>query len=67
MAELNEEILNFLEANTSFDSLEYAEKNQLDHQKVVGAIKSLQINEGVRCRLKYFYILFIKLNFYSQR
>jgi hypothetical protein len=47
MAELNEEILKFLEQNSSFDSLEYAEKHQLDHQKVVGAIKSLQINEEV--------------------
>lgn len=47
MSELNEEILQFLDKNSGFDSLEYAEKNKLDHQKIVGAIKSLQINEGV--------------------
>ncbi len=47
MTELNEEILKFLEENSTLDSLEYAEKHQLDHQKVVGSIKSLQVNEGV--------------------
>lgn len=44
---MNEDILKFLEANANFDSLEYADKLKLDHQKVVGAIKSLQINEGL--------------------
>ena len=47
MAELNEEILKFLDTNSKLESLQYAEKLNLDHQKVVGAIKSLQINEGV--------------------
>jgi hypothetical protein len=47
MAELQEEILLYLEANGSLDTLDYAEKKHLDHQKVVGAIKSLQITEGV--------------------
>lgn len=46
MAELNEEILKFLDTNSKLESLQYAEKLNLDHQKVVGAIKSLQINEG---------------------
>ena len=47
MAELHEEILHFLEANATFDTLEYSEKKALDHQKVIGAIKSLQTTEGV--------------------
>ena len=47
MSELNEEILNYLEKNASLDTYEYAKSNNLDHQKVVGAIKSLQTNEGV--------------------
>jgi len=47
MSELNEQLLQFLDKNSSFDSLEYAEQNKIDHQKIVGAIKSLQINEGV--------------------
>lgn len=47
MAELNEEILKFIDTNCKLDSLEYAEKQKLDHQRVVGAIKSLAINEGL--------------------
>lgn len=46
MAELNEEILKYLDKNETLDSLAYSRENKLDHQKVVGAIKSLEINEG---------------------
>ena len=48
MTDLNEVILQFLDANSTLDSLKFASDQNLDHQKVVGAIKSLQINEGVR-------------------
>jgi hypothetical protein len=47
MAELNEEILNYLETNETLNSYEYAQSKGLDHQKVVGAIKSLQTTENV--------------------
>ena len=47
MSELNDEILSYLDKNSNLDTYEYAKANQLDHQKVVGAIKSLQTNEGV--------------------
>ena len=47
MSELNDEILNYLDKNSNLDTYEYAKANKLDHQKVVGAIKSLQTNDGV--------------------
>ena len=47
MSELNEEILNYLDKNASLDTYAYAKSKQIDHQKVVGAIKSLQTTEGV--------------------
>ena len=47
MAELNDEILNFLDKNESLDTYQYAKSKNLDHQRVVGAIKSLQTTEGV--------------------
>lgn len=50
MTDLNEQMLQFLEANSTLDSLKYASDQNVDHQKVVGAIKSLQINEGVSDR-----------------
>ena len=55
MAELHEEILHFLEANATFDTLEYSEKKALDHQKVIGAIKSLQTTEGVPLSILFFW------------
>ncbi len=42
MSDLNEEILNYLDLNSSLDTLEYAKSLGLDHQKVIGAVKSLQ-------------------------
>lgn len=50
MSELNQEILEFLDKSTKLDTYEYANTHNLDHQKVVGAIKSLQTHEGVRRR-----------------
>lgn len=47
MTDLNEEILEFIDKNASLDTLEYAKQHNLDHQKVIGAIKSLQTFEGV--------------------
>lgn len=47
MTDLNEQILQFLEANSTLDSLKFSTEQNIDHQKVVGAIKSLQINEGL--------------------
>lgn len=52
MSELNQDILNFLDKNASLDTLDYAKQNNLDHQKVVGAVKSLQTYEGVSDRLR---------------
>jgi phenylalanyl-tRNA synthetase alpha chain len=51
MSELNEEILDYLDKNGQLDTYEYANKFNLDHQKVIGAVKSLQTTEGVN----YFY------------
>ena len=42
MAELTDEILDYLSKHDALNSLEYGEARQLDHQKVIGAIKSLQ-------------------------
>ena len=47
MAELTETILAYLEKNSQLNTLDYAKANSLDHQKVIGAIKSLQTHEGV--------------------
>jgi hypothetical protein len=48
MSDLNEEILSYLNLKNELDSIEYAEKHNLDHQKVVGSIKSLHSqSEGV--------------------
>ena len=54
MSELNDEILNYLETNSNLDTYQYAKTNQLDHQKVVGAVKSLQTNEGVSKLFDFF-------------
>lgn len=47
MCDLNEELLEFIDKNNFLNTLEYANTHNLDHQKVIGAIKSLQTNEGV--------------------
>lgn len=49
MSELNQEILEYLAKadKQTLDTFEYARVNNLDHQKVVGAVKSLQTHEGV--------------------
>lgn len=51
MAELSEEILEYLNANAFLDSWEHSKAHNLDHQKVIGAIKSLQTTEGVSSSL----------------
>lgn len=47
MSDLNEEILKYISEHSTLNTLEYAKANNLDHQKVVGAIKSIQTFEGV--------------------
>ena len=47
MSELSEEILLYLDTAQTLDTLEYSKKHDLDHQKVIGAVKSLQTTEGV--------------------
>jgi hypothetical protein len=47
MADLNEEILEYLSKNDMLDTLQYAKLRKLEHQKVIGAVKSLQTFEDV--------------------
>lgn len=42
MANLTEEILNFIETEGSLDTYEYASTTGNEHQTVVGLIKSIQ-------------------------
>ena len=51
MSELNEEILNYLNTNSELNTLDYSKEKNLDHQRVIGAIKSLQTTEGVKTLL----------------
>ena len=44
---LTQDVLDYLDANAELDSLKYAEKVNLDHQKIIGAIKGLQMREDV--------------------
>ncbi len=48
MAELPDAILKYLVDKEGFDSLELAKELKIDHQKVVGAIKSIQAVGEVR-------------------
>lgn len=57
MSDLNDEILAYLDKHSSLDSIEYAQANNIDHQRVIGSIKSLQSQlEGVNI----YYLKFIK-------
>lgn len=47
MSELNELILDYLSRSDTLSTIDYAKQNDLDHQRVIGAIKSLQTNEGL--------------------
>ncbi|XP_064626144.1 phenylalanine--tRNA ligase alpha subunit-like [Lineus longissimus] len=52
MEDLQQQILNFVEENGKLNSLEFANCLQIDHQKVVGTIKSIQAFDGViNCEL----------------
>lgn len=44
---LPQQILDFLQESNEFNSIQLAQQWNLDHQKVIGAIKSLLANEGV--------------------
>ena len=48
MADINETILEYIAKHSILDTLQYAKDNKLDHQKVIGAIKSIQTYDGVR-------------------
>ena len=48
MAELTDTLLNLVNDNESIDSQEVADTLNIDHQKIVGAIKSLQSLEEVK-------------------
>lgn len=45
--ELPQRLLKILSDSDVFNSLELAEKLNLDHQKVIGGIKSLQTHQNV--------------------
>lgn len=47
MADLVDQVLEYLAKNESLNTADYAKSNNLDHQKIVGAIKSLQTHEGL--------------------
>ena len=47
MADLADRILQYLAENASFNTLDLANKWDVDHQKIVGAIKSLQAKGDV--------------------
>lgn len=47
MSELSEQILEYIDKHATLDTLQYSKSNQLDHQKVIGAVKSIQTYEGV--------------------
>ena len=40
--DLNEEVLKYLAQNNKLDTLKFASLLNVDHQKVIGAVKSLQ-------------------------
>ncbi|EGT32811.1 CBN-FARS-1 protein [Caenorhabditis brenneri] len=44
---LPQQILDFLGSSNEFNSIQLAQQWNIDHQKLIGAIKSLQTNEGV--------------------
>ena len=48
MAELSETLLKYLENREGFDTLDAAKELGVDHQKVVGAVKSIQSAGDVR-------------------
>jgi hypothetical protein len=47
MSDLNEQILAYIESHDTLDTLEYSIEKKQDHQKIIGAIKSIQTYEGV--------------------
>jgi len=42
MSELSETLLSYIDKNGSFDTFQYSQQHAIDHQKVIGAVKSLQ-------------------------
>ncbi|KAK0403832.1 hypothetical protein QR680_017147 [Steinernema hermaphroditum] len=44
---LSEYLLAHIDSNGSFESIDFAEDQSIDHQKVIGAIKSLLTHEGL--------------------
>lgn len=60
---LPQNLLLYLEKHNHFDTFEYATANGEDHQRVVGAVKSLEAVEGVCYVRVYFFILLLHLSF----
>lgn len=54
-ASLPQNLLYYLEKHHQFNTFEYATTNRKDHQKVVGAVKSLEAVEEV-CIVQVFFI-----------
>lgn len=53
-------LLNRLDSNGPFDTLEISEQLGVDHQKVIGAVKSLLNHEGVCFIYSKTFNLFLK-------
>lgn len=49
--ELNEKILDYLSKHDQTDSLDLAKNFGVDHQRIIGAIKSLEFFEGVSLKI----------------
>lgn len=47
MTDLTEKLLQYLDKNETLNTLEYAEANNQDHQKIIGAMKSLHTTENL--------------------
>ena len=66
-ADLSERLLHYLDEHESFNSLKLAEKLGEDHQRIVGAIKSLQSLGNVSQSLLHYKLNSYCLNFVTIR
>ena len=61
MEDITEQLLKELSVNSFFNSLELSSRLSLDHQKVVGAIKSLQSLGNVSVLIYHYLMLETRL------
>ena len=47
MADISEKILAYIDSHEKLDTLEFAREIKQDHQKIIGAIKSIQTYDKV--------------------